>query len=228
MSLVIPGARTRGCTPDNSVLNALRSPVRLRTEVLAGLVVALALILEAIAISVIAGVDPRIGLFSSATMALTIAVAGGRPALISAATAAVALVVAPVGREHGVNYLVATIILGGAFQMLLGLAGVAKLMQFIPRSVMIGFVNALAILVFASQLRHLLGVPWLVYPLAAAGIVIMVVLPKLTTAVPAPLVVVLVLTAAVVAFGWRVPDVGSQGALPHSLPVPSTPQVPLT
>ncbi|BBY23653.1 SulP family inorganic anion transporter [Mycobacterium stomatepiae] len=228
MSLVIPGARTLEGTPDNSVLGALRSPPRLRTDVLAGLVVALALIPEAIAFSVIAGVDPRVGLFSSVTMALTIAVAGGRPALISAATAAVALVVAPVGHEHGINYLVATIVLAGAFQIFLGLVGVAKLMRFIPRSVMIGFVNALAILVFVSQLPHLLGVPWLVYPLAAAGIVIMVVLPKLTTAIPAPLVVVLVLTATVVVFGWHVPDVGSQGALPHSLPTPSIPYVPLT
>lgn len=228
MSPVIPGARTLEGTPDNSVLGALRSPPRMRTEVLAGLVVALALIPEAIAFSVIAGVDPRVGLFSSVTMALTIAVAGGRPALISAATAAVALVVAPVGHEHGINYLVATIVLAGAFQIFLGLVGVAKLMRFIPRSVMIGFVNALAILVFVSQLPHLLGVPWLVYPLAAAGIVIMVVLPKLTTAIPAPLVVVLVLTATVVVFGWHVPDVGSQGALPHSLPTPSIPHVPLT
>nr|WP_232326917.1 SulP family inorganic anion transporter [Mycobacterium sherrisii] len=224
----MPSTRTPGISPDNSVRGVFRSPARLRTEVLAGLVVALALIPEAIAFSVIAGVDPRVGLFSSVTMALTIAVAGGRPALISAATAAVALVVAPIGHEYGVNYLVATIVLAGVFQVLLGLAGVAKLMRFIPRSVMIGFVNALAILVFVSQLRHLVDVPWLVYPLAAAGIGIMVALPKLTTAVPAPLVVVVTLTAAVVVFGWRIPDVGAQGALPHSLPSPSIPHVPPT
>jgi sulfate permease, SulP family len=228
MSITITAARAGGKAPDNSVLGALRSPALLRTEVLAGLVVALALIPEAIAFSVIAGVDPRVGLFSSVTMALTIAIAGGRPAMISAATAAVALVVAPVGREHGIGYLVATIVLAGVFQMLLGLAGIAKLMRFIPRSVMIGFVNALAILVFVSQLRHLVNVPWLVYPLTAVGIAIMVVLPKFTTAVPPPLVVVLVLTLSVVAFGWHVPDVGSQGALPHSLPSPSVPHVPLT
>ncbi|MEZ0351174.1 SulP family inorganic anion transporter [Mycobacterium sp. pR1184] len=228
MSPKTSGTRTAAPGIDNSVLGALRSPARLRTEALAGLVVALALIPEAIAFSVIAGVDPRVGLFSSVTMALTIAVAGGRPALISAATAAVALVVAPIGHEHGVNYLIATIVLAGVIQVLLGLAAVARLMRFIPRSVMIGFVNALAILVFVSQLRHLVGVPWLVYPLATAGIAIMVALPKLTTAVPPPLVVVLVLTATVVIFGWHVPDVGSQGALPHSLPSPSIPQVPLT
>jgi sulfate permease, SulP family len=209
-------------------MSALRSSARLRTEVLAGLVVALALIPEAIAFSVIAGVDPRVGLFSSVTMAITTAIAGGRPAMISAATAAVALVIAPVAHEHGLSYLIATIILAGAFQILLAVVGVAKLMRFIPRSVMIGFVNALAILVFVSQLPHLLGVPWLVYPLTVVGIAIMVVLPKVTTAVPAPLVVVLALTAAVVAFGWHVPDVGAQGALPHSLPTPSLPHVPAT
>ncbi|KWX68184.1 SulP family inorganic anion transporter [Mycobacterium sp. NAZ190054] len=227
MSLTLPGSRDHTpATP--SVLQALRSPALLRTEVLAGLVVALALIPEAIAFSVIAGVDPRVGLFSSVTMAITIAIAGGRPAMISAATAAVALVVAPVAREHGVGYLVATIVLAGLFQVLLAAGGVAKLMRFIPRSVMIGFVNALAILVFVSQIPHLLGVPWLVYPLTAVGIVVMVLLPKVTTAVPAPLVVVLMLTAAVVLFGWEVPDVGDQGALPDSLPILGVPQVPFT
>jgi sulfate permease, SulP family len=162
------------------------------------------------------------------TMAITIAVTGGRPAMISAATAAVALVVAPVARDHGLGYLVATIILAGIIQMGLAFAGVARLVRFIPRSVMIGFVNALAILVFGSQVRQLLGVPWLVYPLTLVGILLMLMLPKLTTAVPAPLVVVLLLTAAVVVFGWHVPDVGDQGALPNSLPPPGLPHVPLT
>lgn len=211
-----------------SVLQAFRSPALLRTEVFAGLVVALALIPEAIAFSVIAGVDPRVGLFSSVTMAITIAIAGGRPAMISAATAAVALVVAPVAHEHGVGYLVATIVLAGLFQVLLAVLGVAKLMRFIPRSVMIGFVNALAILVFVSQVPHLIGVPWLVYPLTAIGILVMVLLPKATSAVPAPLVVVVVLTACVALFGWQVPDVADQGALPDSLPLPGIPDVPLT
>ncbi|MDG4667479.1 SulP family inorganic anion transporter [Mycobacterium sp. 236(2023)] len=210
------------------MLQAFRSPALLRTEVLAGLVVALALIPEAIAFSVIAGVDPRIGLFSSVTMAITIAIAGGRPAMISAATAAVALVVAPVAHEHGVGYLVATIVLAGLFQVLLAVLGVAKLMRFIPRSVMIGFVNALAILVFVSQVPHLLGVSWLVYPLTAVGIALMVLLPKVTTVVPAPLVVVVMLTAAVALFGWDVPDVGDQGALPDSIPLPGIPDVPLS
>ncbi|MGV0769428.1 SulP family inorganic anion transporter [Mycobacterium syngnathidarum] len=225
MSITLPGFRAPSTGAAGPLL---RSPAVLRTEVLAGLVVALALIPEAIAFSVIAGVDPRVGLFSTVTMAITIAFTGGRPAMITAATAAVALVVAPVSREFGVGYLVATILLAGVLQMLLAAFGVAKLMRFIPRSVMVGFVNALAILVLVSQLRHLVDVPWLVYVLTAAGVAIMVALPKLTTAVPAPLVVVFVLTVAVMIFGWNVPDVGDQGALPDSLPVPGFPQVPLT
>ncbi|CAN7232379.1 SulP family inorganic anion transporter [Mycolicibacterium frederiksbergense] len=222
MSITVPGFRAAATGP------SLRSPAVLRTEVLAGLVVALALIPEAIAFSVIAGVDPRVGLFSTVTMAIAIAFTGGRPAMITAATAAVALVVAPVSREYGVGYLVATILLAGVIQLVLASLGVARLMRFIPRSVMVGFVNALAVLVFASQLPHLIGVPWLVYPLVAVGLLLMVALPKLTTAVPPPLLVVLVLTAAVVVFGWQVPDVGDQGALPDSLPIPGLPDVPLT
>ncbi|HLT84928.1 MAG TPA: SulP family inorganic anion transporter [Phototrophicaceae bacterium] len=210
-----------------SVLAALRSPRRLKTEVLAGLVVALALIPEAIAFSIIAGVDPRLGLFASFTMAVSIAFLGGRPAMISAATGAVALVVAPVARDHGVDYLVATVILAGVIQVGLGLLGVARLMRFIPRSVMVGFVNALAILIFLSQLPHLQGVPWAVYPLVAAGIAIMVLLPRWTTVVPAPLVAIVLLTAATVTAAIHVPTVGDEGALPDSLPSLLLPDVPL-
>ncbi|WP_312183178.1 SulP family inorganic anion transporter [Arthrobacter sp.] len=200
----------------------------LKTEALAGLVVALALIPEAIAFSVIAGVDPRMGLFASFTMAVTIAFVGGRPAMISAATGAVALVIAPVVANHGVEYLVPTVILAGIFQILLALAGVAKLMRFIPRSVMVGFVNALAILVFSSQLPELIGVPWLVYPIVAVGLLIVFGLPRLTTAVPAPLVAIVALTVAAVAAGWNVPTVGDKGELPDSLPALLFPEVPLT
>ncbi|WP_286793303.1 SulP family inorganic anion transporter, partial [Microbacterium sp. UBA3394] len=130
--------------PRPSVLEALRSPRILTREVLAGLVVALALIPEAISFSIIAGVDPRVGLFSSFVMAVAIAFLGGRPAMITAATGAVALVIAPVAREYGMDYFLATVILAGVFQVVLGAVGVAKLMRFIPRSVMVGFVNALA------------------------------------------------------------------------------------
>jgi sulfate permease, SulP family len=199
-----------------------------RTEVLAGLVVALALIPEAISFSILAGVDPRVGLFSSFVMAVVIAFTGGRPAMITAATGAIALVVAPLVRDHGLDHLLAAVVLGGVLQVLLAAAGVARLMRFIPRSVMVGFVNALAILIFAAQVPHLVGVPWLVYPLVAAGLAMIVLLPRLTTAVPAPLVSIVVLTALTVAAGLGLPDVGDQGELPDSLPFLALPDVPLT
>ncbi|MFG6444421.1 SulP family inorganic anion transporter [Microbacterium sp. P07] len=211
-----------------SVLQALRSPRLLTREVLAGLVVAIALIPEAIAFSIIAGVDPRVGLFSSFVMAVSIAFLGGRPAMITAATGAVALVIAPVVREHGMDYFIATVLLGGAIQIVLAVLGVAKLMRFIPRSVMVGFVNALAILIFVSQVPQLLGVPWMVYPLVVVGLLIMFLLPRLTRVVPAPLVAILLLTGAVVVFSISVPTVGDQGQLPQSLPELFFPQVPLT
>jgi SulP family sulfate permease len=211
----------------HSVLAALRSPRRLRTEVLAGLVVALALIPEAISFSIIAGVDPRVGLFSSFVMAVSIAFLGGRPAMISAATGAIALVVAPVAREHGLDYLLATVILAGVLQVVLGVSGVARLMRFIPRSVMVGFVNALAILIFLAQVPHLTGVPTAVYPLVAAGLAIMVYLPRLTSAVPAPLVAIALLTATTVVAAVVVPTVGDEGELPRSLPELLVPDVPL-
>lgn len=211
-----------------SISGTLRSPRRLRTEVLAGLVVALALIPEAISFSIIAGVDPRVGLFASFTMAVTTAIVGGRPAMISAATGAVALVVAPLVHSHGLEYLIATVILAGVIQIALGLLGVAKLMRFVPRSVMVGFVNALAILIFVAQLPHLIGVPWLVYPMVVAALAIIVALPKLTSAIPAPLVAIVVLTAATVGFRWAIPNVGDEGALPSSLPALLIPDVPFT
>ncbi|MBP2472587.1 SulP family sulfate permease [Crossiella equi] len=204
------------------------SPKLLRTEVLSGLVVALALIPEAISFSVIAGVDPSLGLYASFTMAVVISVVGGRPAMISAATGAVALVVAPVVREHGVPYLVATVILGGLIQIALGGLGIARLMRFVPRSVMVGFVNALAILIFLAQLPELAGVPWAVYPLFAAGLAILVLFPRLTTVVPAPLVAIVALTTTTVAAGIAVPTVGDRGRLPDTFPAPGLPDVPFT
>ncbi|MBJ2122235.1 SulP family inorganic anion transporter [Arthrobacter sp. MSA 4-2] len=216
-------------TPEElqSVRRTLASPRRLKTEVLAGLVVALALIPEAIAFSIIAGVDPRLGLFASFTMAVSIAVLGGRPAMISAATGAIALVIAPLVASHGVDYFIAAVILAGIFQIALGLAGVAQLMRFIPRSVMVGFVNSLAILIFLSQVPELLGVPWLVYPLAGLALAIVFGLPKLSTAVPAPLVAIVVLTVLTVSAGVVVPTVGDKGELPDSLPFLAFPGVPL-
>ncbi|WP_373889249.1 SulP family inorganic anion transporter [Nocardia sp. XZ_19_369] len=211
---------------EGSVLAALRSPKLLRTEVLAGLVVALALIPEAISFSIIAGVDPRVGLFASFTMAVTIAFTGGRRAMISAATGAIALVIAPLAKEHGLDYLIAAVILAGVIQIVLSVVGVAKLMRFIPRSVMVGFVNALAILIFLAQVPHLLGVSWLVYPMVAIGLALMVFLPKLSNVVPAPLVAIVLLTVATVVFALHVPNVGDEGELPSSLPSLLIPHVP--
>ncbi|MFB4194804.1 SulP family inorganic anion transporter [Streptomyces carpaticus] len=218
-----PAARLRALTPD-----WISDPKVWRTEILAGLVVALALIPEAISFSIIAGVDPAVGLFASFTMAVTIAVVGGRRAMISAATGAVALVIAPLQREHGLGYLVAAVILAGVFQVVLGALGVARLMRFIPRSVMTGFVNSLAILIFMAQVPEMTDVPWPVYPLIIGGLALMVLFPRVTTAVPAPLVSIVILTVITVAAALAVPTVGDKGELPSALPVPGLPDVPFT
>lgn len=222
-SALSPAARLRGLRPD-----WMHDPKVWRTEILAGLVVALALIPEAISFSVIAGVDPAIGLFASFTMAVTISVVGGRRAMISAATGAVALVIAPLNREHGFGYLVAAVILAGAFQIILGALGIAKLMRFVPRSVMVGFVNSLAILIFTAQVPEMHDVPWPVYPLLAGGLALMVFFPKVTRVIPAPLVSIVILTVITVAAGIAVPTVGDKGELPSALPVPGLPDVPFT
>ncbi|MFJ2211854.1 SulP family inorganic anion transporter [Streptomyces sp. NPDC101062] len=218
-----PAARLRGLKPD-----WLHDPKVWRTEVLAGLVVALALIPEAISFSIIAGVDPVLGLFASFTMAVVISVVGGRRAMISAATGAVALVIAPLNREHGLGYLIAAVILAGVFQVALGALGVAKLMRFVPRSVMVGFVNSLAILIFMAQVPEMRNVPWAVYPLIIGGLALMVFFPKVTTVIPAPLVSIVILTVITLAAGIAVPTVGDKGALPSALPVPGLPDAPFT
>lgn len=148
--------------------------------------------------------------------------------MITAATGAVALVVAPVARDYGLDYLIATVLLGGLIQLVLGFFGVAKLQRFIPRSVMIGFVNALGILIFMAQLPHLIGAAWPVYVLVGLGIAIMFLWPKVTQAFPAPLLTIIVLTAVMLVTGWQVPDVKSMGQLPDSLPALVVPNVPLT
>ncbi|MEV4874796.1 SulP family inorganic anion transporter [Streptomyces cyaneofuscatus] len=222
-SVVTPAGLLRGLRPD-----WLNDPRVWRTEILAGLVVALALIPEAISFSIIAGVDPAVGLFASFTMAVVISVVGGRRAMISAATGAVALVIAPLNREHGLGYLIAAVILAGIIQIVLGALGVAKLMRFVPRSVMVGFVNALAILIFMAQVPEMHDVPWPVYPLVIGGLALMVLFPRITRAVPAPLVSIVILTVITVAAGIAVPTVGDKGELPSSLPVPGLPDVPPT
>ncbi|QNE90621.1 SulP family inorganic anion transporter [Corynebacterium incognita] len=212
----------------SSFREAFSSPQRLRIEVLGGLAVALALIPEAIAFSIVANVDPAVGLYASALLAMVIALTGGRPAMISAATGAIALVVAPVAIQYGMDYLIATVLLGGVFQVLLGFIGVAKLQRFIPRSVMLGFVNALGILIFTAQLPHLVDVPWAVYPLVALGIAVMIFWPKFTTAVPAPLVTIVLVALVAIGSGAQVPQVSDMGQLPDSLPSFFVPDVPLT
>ncbi|HJB62302.1 MAG TPA: SulP family inorganic anion transporter [Candidatus Microbacterium pullistercoris] len=214
--------------PRPTVMDALRSPKLLTREILAGVVVGLALIPEAIAFALAAGVPAEVGLFSSIVMAISISFLGGRPAMITAATAAIALVVRPVADQYGLDYLIATVILGGIIQILLGVLGVGKLMRFIPRSVMVGFVNALAILIAVAQLEHFEGASWMIYPIIGIGLLILWLFPKLTKAVPAPLVVVIVMTLAVWAFDFDVKSVGDLGALPGGPPLPFFPDVPLT
>jgi SulP family sulfate permease len=207
---------------------SLPSPSVLRVELLAGLVVALALIPEAISFSLIAGVDPRVGLYASFVMAVAIAITGGRPAMISAATAAMALVVVSLVKDHGVEYLFAATILAGVVQVTLGALGIAKIMRFVPRSVLTGFVNALAILIALAQLPYLRQVPIAVYALVVGGLAIMYLLPRITRAVPSPLVAIVVLTAVCIGAGITVPTVGDQGELPNALPVLGIPSVPFS
>jgi SulP family sulfate permease len=198
----------------------------LRIELLAGLLVALALIPEAIAFSIIAGVDPRVGLFASFIMACSIAFLGGRPAMISAATGAMALVAAPLVASHGVGHLLAATIAAGLIQVVLAFTGIAKLMRFIPRSVLTGFINALAILIFMAQVPYFWGESWIVWTMVGAGLVIIVGLPYLTKAIPAPLVTIAGLTIVTVAFSIAVPNVGGEGELPSGLPWVALPDVP--
>jgi SulP family sulfate permease len=200
----------------------------IRGDLLSGLVVALALIPEAISFSIIAGVDPKIGLYASFSIAVVTAIAGGRPGMISAATAATAVLMVTLVRDHGLQYLLATTVLAGLLQIGAGLLKLGRLMRFVSRSVMTGFVNALAILIFLAQTPELIGVPWMTYPMIAAGLAIIYLFPRLTRVVPSPLVSIVVLTALTVAFGWDVRTVGDMGELPDTLPVFLLPQIPLT
>lgn len=204
--------------PSPSVLATLRNPKAFSVEILAGIVTTLALIPEVISFSIIAGVDPKVSLIASVVLAISMSILGGRPAMITAAAGAVALVVAPLVKEQGVEYLLPAVILAGLIQILFGVTGLSRLMRFIPRSVMIGFVNALGILIFVAQVPHLLGVPWLVYPLFVITGLIVLLLPKLTTAVPAPLVAIVVVTAITMIAHAAVPTVGDQGDVSGGLP----------
>lgn len=203
----------------------------IRGDILSGLVVALALIPEAIAFSIIAGVDPKVGLYASFCIAIVISFVGGRAGMISAATGAMALVMVLLVKEHGLEYLLAATILTGILQISFAYIGVAKLMSFVSRAVVVGFVNALAILIFAAQLPELTNVTWHVYALTAIGLGIIYLfpyIPKLGKIIPSPLVTIIVLTLFVFFMGWdHVRNVGDMGMLPDTLPVFLLPDIPL-
>jgi sulfate permease, SulP family len=200
----------------------------LRGDILAGIVVALALIPEAIGFSIIAGVDPKVGLYASVVIAIVISFAGGRPAMISAATAATAVLMGSLVREHGLQYLLAATILAGIIQIGAGYLKIGTVMKFVSRSVMTGFVNALAILIFMAQLPELIGVSWQTYVMIAAGLGIIYLFPRLTRLVPSPLVCIIVLTIASLALHIDVRTVANLGELPTALPTLLLPDVPLT
>jgi len=201
-------------------------------DILSGIVVALALIPEAIAFSIIAGVDPKIGLYASFSIACIIAIVGGRPGMISAATAATAVLMITLVKDHGLQYLLATTVLAGIIQVSAGLLKLGYVMRFVSRSVMTGFVNALAILIFMAQLPELmpsnLSSMWLTYAMVAGGLAIIYLFPYITKAIPSPLVCIIVLTSLAVYFGLDVRSVGDMGELPDTLPVFLIPDIPLT
>jgi SulP family sulfate permease len=197
-----------------------------RGDVLAGIVVALALIPEAIAFSIIAGVDPMVGLYASFCIAVIISFVGGRPGMISAATGAMALLMVPLVKEYGLNYLLAATILTGVIQILFGVFKVAKVMKFIPRAVMIGFVNSLAILIFMAQVPHFWGISSMTYVFVAITLMIVYVVPRFFKAIPAPLIAIVVLSSVAIFSGFNLRTVGDLGIITQSLPSFFIPDVP--
>jgi len=199
-----------------------------RADILSGIVVALALIPEAIAFSIIAGVDPMVGLYASFCIAIIISFTGGRPAMISAATGAMALLMGPLVRDYGLQYLFAATILTGVFQVLFGVFKIAKLMKFIPRAVMIGFVNSLAILIFMAQVPHFIGISNMTYLFVGITLLIVYILPRYVKAVPAPLIAIIVLTAVAIFGHIHVETVGDLGNITQTLPSFLIPDVPFS
>jgi len=199
----------------------------IRGDVLAGIVVALALIPEAIAFSIIAGVDPKVGLYASFCIAVVIAFVGGRPGMISAATGAMALLMVTLVKDHGLQYLLAATLLTGVIQIVFGYIKLGSLMRFVSRSVVTGFVNALAILIFMAQLPELTNVTWHVYAMTAAGLGIIYLFPYITKKIPSPLVTIVVLTGVSMYFNMDIRKVGDMGVLPDTLPIFLWPDVPL-
>ncbi|MED1793492.1 SulP family inorganic anion transporter [Brevibacillus nitrificans] len=198
-----------------------------RGDVLAGMTVALALIPEAIAFSIIAGVDPMVGLYASFCIAVTIAFAGGRPGMISAATGAMALLMVSLVKDHGLEYLLAATLLTGVIQFLLGILKIGRFMTFVPHSVVIGFVNALAMLIFMAQLPHFVGASWVMYAMVLGTLAIIYILPRFTKAVPPALVAIIVMTAITILGGLDLRTVGDMGQITRSLPMFHIPVVPL-
>jgi SulP family sulfate permease len=198
----------------------------IRGDILAGIVVALALIPEAIAFSIIAGVDPMVGLYASFCIAVIIAFVGGRPGMISAATGAMALLMVPLIKDYGLDYLLAATVLTGIIQILFGVFKVAKIMKFIPNAVMIGFVNALAIMIFTSQLAHFIGISTMTYVFVAITLILLYTLPRFIKVVPAPLIVLVVLTSVAIFSGFDLRTVGDLGAITQTLPSFFIPDVP--
>ena len=209
------------------IVARIREGMNIRNDLLAGLVVALALIPEAIAFSVIAGVDPKVGLYASFCIATVIAFAGGRPGMVSAATGAMALLMVTLVKDHGLQYLLAATVLTGVLQVFAGWLRLGTLMRFVSRSVITGFVNALAILIFMAQLPELTGVSWEAYVMVAAGLAIIYLFPYLTKSVPSPLVAIAVLTGVSIGLGLDIRTVGDLGQLPDTLPMFLLPDVPL-
>lgn len=202
----------------------------IKNDTLAGIVVALALIPEAIAFSIIAGVDPKVGLYASFCIAVVISFVGGRPGMISAATGAMALLMVTLVKEHGLQYLLAATLLTGVLQIVAGYLQLGRFMSFVPRAVVIGFVNALAILIFMAQLPELTNVTWHVYALTLAGLGIIYLfpyIPKIGKMLPSPLVTIVVLTLVVFFMGIDVRTVGDMGQLPDTLPIFLFPDIPL-
>lgn len=198
----------------------------IRSDVLAGIVVALALIPEAIAFSIIAGVDPMVGLYASFCIAIIIAFVGGRPGMISAATGAMALLMVPLVKNYGLDYLLAATILTGIIQILFGLCKVAKVMKFIPNAVMIGFVNSLAILIFLAQVPHFIGISTMTYVFVAITLLLVYTLPRFIKVIPAPLIAIVVLTVIAIFSGVELRTIGDLGSITKSLPTFFVPNVP--
>ncbi|MGG6176478.1 SulP family inorganic anion transporter [Pantoea allii] len=212
---------------DISVRRVLRSPALLTRECLAGVITALALIPEVISFSVIAGVDPKVSLFASVVLCLTLSMLGGRPAMVTAAAGSVALVIGPMVHVHGVAYILPAVVMAGLIQILFGVTGMSRAMRYIPRSVMIGFVNALGVLIFFAQVPHVWGQSPLVWALFAVTLAIVLLLPRVLKSVPSPLVAIVVVTGVALLMGYRVPDVGDEGPMSAGLPDFTTLAVPL-